>query len=247
VRDETTCRFCGGRVEGDGFPGEEGVYCCEGCFLKEKQFRVAEAERNGAYLSLAEALAAALDIREKETGLHSKRVACHTLVLARRYTDDDEKLRQVYWGSLLHDVGKIGIRDAVLLKEGPLTEAEWEEMRCHPELGHSIISSVSFMKEAAEIVLCHEERYDGTGYPRGLAGEAIPWGARVFAVIDALDAITSDRPYRKGAPFDTAKSEILGLVGRQFDPGAVEAFIREEKTLRKMVALKCADTPPESL
>ena len=192
---------------------------------------------------LAEALAAALDAREHQTGLHSKRVACHTLILARRFSDDAARLRQVYWGSLLHDIGKIGIPDAILLKPGPLSAGEWQVMRRHPEIGYGILSSARGLDEAAQIALTHEERFDGTGYPRGLAGEAIPLGSRLFAVIDALDALTSDRPYRNGISFDAAKTEIVSCSGRQFDPRAVEAFLAEEAVLREMVAAKCGAAP----
>jgi HD-GYP domain-containing protein (c-di-GMP phosphodiesterase class II) len=192
---------------------------------------------------LAEALATALDAREHETGLHSKRVACHTLVLAKRFSHDKDELRQVYWGALLHDIGKIGIPDAVLLKEGPLSDAERQVMRRHPEIAYAILSSVHALDDAAQIALTHEERFDGTGYPRGLAGEAIPLWSRLFAVIDALDAITSDRPYRKAASFEAAKAEIVASSGRQFDPLAVQAFLAEEPTLRDMVAVKCGCAP----
>lgn len=190
---------------------------------------------------LAEALAAALDARERETGLHSKRVACHTLVLARRFTRDPKRLQQVYAGALLHDLGKIGIPDALLLKPGPLSEAEWSVMREHPAIGHRILANVPTLLEAAQIVLAHEERFDGTGYPRGLKGEAIPLWARLFAVIDALDAMTSDRPYRRAQSFEAAKREIVAACGTQFDPMAVEAFLAEEATLRAMVDEKCMD------
>jgi len=189
--------------------------------------------------NFAEALAEALDMREHETGDHSKRVACHTLVLARRFTADPDLLRQIYWGSLLHDVGKIGVSDAVLLKNGAFNEDEWLEMRMHPEKGHRIVSQIPEMAEAAEIVYSHEERFDGSGYPRGLRGEQICLGARLFAVIDTLDAITSDRPYRKALSFDQARAEIIKMSGTQFDPLAVQAFLAEEATLREMVAEKC--------
>lgn len=189
--------------------------------------------------ALAEALVAALDMREHETGEHSKRVACHTLVLARRFTDDRERLRQIYWGALLHDLGKIGISDAVLLKPGPLDADEQALMRAHPEKGYEILKTVPYMREAAQIVLAHEEHFDGSGYPRGLAGARIPFGARLFAVIDTLDAMASDRPYRQALSFGTAKSEIVRFAGVQFDPVAVEAFLAEEPVLREMVELKC--------
>ncbi|MGC2459168.1 MAG: HD domain-containing phosphohydrolase [Gallionellaceae bacterium] len=189
--------------------------------------------------AFAEALAEALDIREHETGMHSKRVGCHTLVLAHRFTADLNQLRQIYWGALLHDIGKIGVPDAILLKQGTLNEDEWNEMRTHPEKGYRIVSQIPGLGDAAEIILCHEERFDGTGYPRGLKGEHIPLGARLFALIDTLDAMTSDRSYRKGLSFDQARAEIVKMSGTQFEPLAVQAFLAEEATLREMVEAKC--------
>jgi len=222
------------------FARDGEAFCCEGCYHAAHK-RQAMPDLEDAESMLAEALATALDAREHETGLHSKRVACHTLVLARRFTSDSHRLRQVYCGALLHDIGKIGIPDAVLLKHGPLDADEWRVMRTHPEIGHRILGAVPFMAEAAELVLAHEERYDGGGYPRGLAGEAIPLWARLFAVIDALDAITSDRPYRKAQPFEAAMRTLEGAAGTQFDPIAVQACIAERATLRAMVAVKCGD------
>lgn len=242
-QSEKYCRICGTLITDAPFARNGEEYCCEGCYLRRKDFRTFVPEEDNPYLILAEALAATLDARERETGLHSKRVACHTIVLARRYTSDPERLQQVYWGSLLHDLGKIGIPDAILLKAGPLTGSEWEVMRKPPEFGHRILSVVPFLAEAAEIVLSHEERFDGAGYPRGLAGDAIPLWARLFAVIDTLDAITSDRSYRTGLSFDMAKEEILRQSGIQFDPVAVEAFIVEEAELRQMIELKCGMAP----
>ena len=192
--------------------------------------------------AFAEALAEALDVREHETGLHSKRVACHTLILARRFTADPDQLRQIYWGALLHDVGKIGVPDAVLLKQGALDEEEWREMRTHPEKGYRIVSKIPGMAEAAGIVLSHEERFDGTGYPRGLHGEQICLGARLFALIDTLDAITSKRPYREASSFEQARDEIVRMSATQFDPAAVQAFLAEEATLREMVETKCMES-----
>jgi HD-GYP domain-containing protein (c-di-GMP phosphodiesterase class II) len=190
---------------------------------------------------VAEALAAALDAREHETGSHSKRVACHTLVLARRFISDRDTLEQVYWGALLHDIGKIGIADAILMKQGRLDAAEWDAMRRHLEIGHAILAREPLLSLAAEIVLTHQERFDGSGYPRGLAGEQIPVWSRLFAIIDTLDAMTSDRPYRKALSFDAAKAEIVALSGTQFDPAAVAAFVAEEATLREMVAAACME------
>jgi HD-GYP domain-containing protein (c-di-GMP phosphodiesterase class II) len=203
------CRHCHTPIAGTPHVREGDDYCCEGCFLAERKQHAIAAAVDDASSVLAEALVAALDAREHETGLHSKRVGCHTLVLARHFTDDPWQLHQVYWGALLHDIGKIGIPDSILQKHGSLSDSEWQVMRRHPEIGHRILSGAPFMAEAAEIVLCHEERYDGTGYPRGLVGEKITLWARLFAVIDTLDAMSSDRPYRKALSFDAARAEIL--------------------------------------
>lgn len=246
--DGKTCRICGSPVHAPPFAQAGGSLCCEACYLRSQPAWIAHATSLQAEAALAEALASALDLREHETGLHSKRVACHTLELARHSVPDaPERLRQIYWGALLHDVGKIGIPDAILLKAGPLTGREWVEMRTHPEKGHRIVAQVPGMREAADIVLCHEERYDGSGYPRGLSAEAIPWGARLFAVIDTLDAMTSDRPYRKGMSFDAAKAEILRMSGSQFDPRAVEVFLGAERVLRDMVSLKCGTASADNI
>lgn len=234
------CALCGASIaEAAPHARHERGHVCENCVLDNAGHAPAWELAEAPYVSLTEALAAALDAREHETGLHSKRVACHTMVLAKRFSDDAPTLRQVYWGALLHDIGKIGIPDAILLKHGPLTPDEWTTMRQHPEIGHRILIEVPHLAQAAEIVLCHEERFDGSGYPRQLAGEAIPLWARLFAVIDTLDAMTSDRPYRKGLSFDEAKAEIVKMEASQFDPLAVAAFLAEERTLRPMVELKC--------
>ena len=235
----TSCAVCGASIVTGALHARRATGCvCEACALDAVGAIPAGAAVDAAYIALAESLAAALDAREHETGLHSKRVACHTLVLAKRFSSDVATLHQVYWGALLHDIGKIGIPDAILLKEDALTPEEWDVMRQHPDIGHGILAEAPHLAQAAEIVLCHEERFDGTGYPRGLAGEQIPLWARLFAVIDTLDAMTSDRPYRKGSSFQSAKAEIQSMSGSQFDPIAVEAFLAEAPTLREMVALK---------
>ena len=227
-----TCPHCGRTLAG-------ARESCESCRLdrcRDTRLQRTVAEMQ---LELVEALVEALDAREHETGMHSKRVACHTLVLAHAAGEAAEACRQIYYGSLLHDIGKIAVPDAVLLKAGPLTESEWVEMKRHPEAGYRIIAHLPFLAEAASIVLCHEERWDGSGYPRGLKGEAIPWGARLFAIIDTLDAMTSDRPYRRALPFDEARREIERRSGSQFDPAAVELFRSCEGALREMVQNKC--------
>ncbi|MGQ0526005.1 MAG: HD-GYP domain-containing protein [Betaproteobacteria bacterium] len=225
-----------------------GTPTAKGSFIRERRVlslrrQHALPSRADAQLAVAEALTSALDAREHETGLHSQRVACHTLVMARHVITDPGKLRQAYWGALLHDIGKIGIPDAILLKEGSLTDEEWRIMRTHPDIGYRILANAPGMAEAADLVRNHEERFDGTGYPRGLAGKAIPLAARIFAIIDTLDAMTSDRPYRSAMSFDCARAAILSQSGRQFDPKAVEVFMAEESTLREMVELKCKEAP----
>ena len=211
-------------------------HTCEHCLLNSR--KLGSGLENDPYEMFVESLTEALDLREKETGLHSKRVATHTLLLAAHHYEKVNDLREVYWGSLLHDIGKIGVPDAVLLKTGQLTEEEWRIMREHPRNGHLILQKLPFLTMAADIVLCHEECFDGSGYPAGLKGEQIPFAARLFAVIDTLDAMTFDRPYRKALPFDTAKKEIVRMAGTQFDPVAVDTFLREEAALREMAAME---------
>jgi len=173
-----------------------------------------------------DALAAALDARDKETEGHSRRVVAYTLAIARRMNLSQQELDTIRRGALLHDIGKIGVPDAILLKAGPLTEEERTVMRRHPEWGQRILSGIPFLEAAAEIVCTHQERWDGGGYPRQLKGEAIPLGARVFAVADTYDAITSDRPYRAGRSYAIARAEIEAGSGTQFDPRAVEIFLQ---------------------
>jgi hypothetical protein len=178
-----------------------------------------------AYTGTLESLVTALDVRDQETRGHSVRVATHSLDIARMlgvYSEDE--LATVYRGALMHDVGKIGVPDAILLKPAKLTEEEWEFMRRHPALGYRILAQVPYLRPAARIVLAHHERWDGAGYPRRLKGEDIPLGARIFAICDTYDAIISDRPYRRGQSPDAALAEILRCAGTQFDPEVVEAF-----------------------
>lgn len=234
------CYWCGKVVQAENILLRDGkIFCCEGCNLGDLAAQTHQQQQDETYMVLAESLVSALDAREHETGLHSKRVACHTVTLARQFTDDTDSLKQIYWGALLHDIGKIAIPDSVLLKQGTLTEEEWRIMRSHPQRGYDILAEVSILADAAQIVLCHEEHYDGNGYPAGLSAEDIPWGARLFAVIDTLDAITNDRPYRKGSSFEVAKKEIIKYAGQQFDPKAVEALLANEDELKEMVKMKC--------
>jgi len=180
-----------------------------------------------AYDGTLRSLTAALDARDSETAGHSERVADLTMSIATELgiqTDTDE-WRYISWGALLHDVGKIAIPDGILRKPASLTPEEWEAMRGHPEAGFDILRQVDFLKPASDIVLAHHERYDGEGYPRGLKGEEIPFGARIFMIADAFDAMTSDRSYRSAMPAEEALAEILRCSGSQFDPTAVRAFL----------------------
>jgi putative nucleotidyltransferase with HDIG domain len=170
-------------------------------------------------------LVAALDAREHETSDHSQRVVRYTLAIARRLGVPDADLPSVGRGALLHDIGKIGVPDAILLKAGKLTASEWVEMRKHPQIGYEILRSIEFLGPSAEVVLCHQERYDGGGYPRGLSREAIPLAARVFAIADTFDAMTTNRPYRRGLPAEAARAEIARFSGTQFDPRCADAFL----------------------
>lgn len=172
-----------------------------------------------------EALVAALDARERETQAHSRRVSEYTLHLAHVVGVDEDLLADIGRGAMLHDIGKIGVSDNILLKPGKLTEAEWVEMRKHPQIGYWILDGIHGLKSASEIVLAHQEKFDGTGYPRTLKGEDIPLGARIFSVINCFDAITSDRPYRKASPYETARAEIARCSGTQFDPLIARYFL----------------------
>ena len=178
-----------------------------------------------AYDSTLENLMMALDLRDVETFGHSRSVAKYTTVLAKALgIDDKEMLDSIKKGALLHDVGKIAIPDAILKKNGPLSDMEWEKIKLHPSLGYGLIKEVKLVREIGNIILCHHERFDGSGYPKKLKNGAIPREARIFALADALDAITSHRPYRKRQSFAMARQEIEENSGTQFDPEIVEAF-----------------------
>jgi putative nucleotidyltransferase with HDIG domain len=193
---------------------------------KTHQVEILFSKLNDSYRATLEALATALDARDAETLGHSVRVAAYTVAVARRMGVGEPELTDIYRGALLHDVGKIGIPDAILRKPGKLNADEWREMRRHPEIGARMLQGINFLEGAIAIVLCHQERYDGKGYPARLKGERIPLGARIFAVVDTLDAMTSDRPYRKALSYDKAREEIIRFSGTQFDPSVVEVFLR---------------------
>jgi len=168
-----------------------------------------------------ETLAQALDMRDQGSGGHSRRVADMTVGIARHLGIRDGQLVQIEQGALLHDIGKLRIPDSILWKPSALTPAEWDTMRRHPEYGYEFVSKIGFLRGAADIVLSHHERYDGSGYPRGLKGDEISLGARIFSMVDTIDAILYDRPYHRASAFPVARDEILGKAGTHFDPTLV--------------------------
>ena len=190
------------------------------------QLRQAMADLERSYDITLEALGDALDLKDAETEGHSKRVTAFTIAIARAMGIDTEKIRIIARGAFLHDIGKMAIPDAILRKPGPLTPDEVTIMREHCYRGYHMLRKIPFLYEAAEIVYAHQEFYDGTGYPRNLKGEQIPLGARIFAVADTLDAITSDRPYRAAQSVQAAREEIAQWSGRQFDPAVVDTFLQ---------------------
>jgi putative nucleotidyltransferase with HDIG domain len=204
--------------------------------LKQKNTALEDANRNilqmteeitQTYDGTLEALVLALDARDRETKGHSLRVADYVRVIARQLglQEGTPEMIDMQRGALLHDVGKIGVPDFILHKPGPLTPEEWDNMKRHPGIGHAMLHDISFLSRAASIVHAHHERFDGKGYPRGLANDDIPLGARIFAIADAFDAMTSDRPYRKALPAEMAREEIVRHSGTQFDPNVVQAFL----------------------
>ena len=186
-----------------------------------------------AYQETVAALASALESKDTGTRAHSQRVQRYALELAREVSPDLIDDPSAEYGFLLHDVGKIGIPDRILQKPGPLNEGETRLMRTHTLLGEQMLGGVAFLRgEGLHIVRSHHERWDGRGYPDGIAGTDIPLAARIFAVADALDAMTSDRPYRSALSWTTAGKEVLAQSEAQFDPGVVRAFVAREDALR---------------
>jgi putative nucleotidyltransferase with HDIG domain len=184
------------------------------------------AESESAYDSTLRALSVALDVRDRELEGHSQRVARYMELMARELRLAKVDLPTLRRGALLHDLGKIGIPDEILRKTGKLESSEWTTMKRHPAYGARILAGIPFLSGAAEIVRHHHEHFDGSGYPDGLAGEEIPLGARIFALADAFDAMTSDRPYRKAMGLEDALKEIERCSGGQFDPAIATAFLR---------------------
>ncbi|MBJ6724004.1 HD domain-containing phosphohydrolase [Geomesophilobacter sediminis] len=187
--------------------------------------RTVMGEINLAYEHTLAALIRALDAREKEVGSHSERVMDYSRLLAEAAGIDERGRQVLAKGALLHDIGKIGVSDNILLKPAKLDEEEWAIMKTHPVVGFEILNGIRYFAGAAELVLCHHERWDGKGYPNGLAREEIPISARIFALADTLDAMTSDRPYRKALTYQEVREEVVRCCGQQFDPRLVEVFL----------------------
>jgi putative nucleotidyltransferase with HDIG domain len=192
---------------------------------RTSELKKALLELDKTYNFTLRAMATVLDTRDTETQGHSLRVVSFTLKLAELLRINDKNTLKIYeYGALLHDIGKIGIPDAILRKPGDLTVAEWQIMKKHPTIGYNLLRRIKFLEPAAQIVLHHHEAFDGSGYPDGLSGDNIPLGARIFNIADAIDAITSDRPYQKAFSFKTAAAELKKHSGQQFDPQIIVIF-----------------------
>ena len=192
---------------------------------RTRRLRSTMQDLERSYDITLEAMGDALDLRDEETEGHSRRVTAYTVALAQAMGVEADELRVIARGAFLHDIGKIATPDRILLKPGRLSDEEMAIMKEHCERGYEMVRKIPFLRDAAEIVYAHQERFDGTGYPRGLRAEEIPLGARIFAIADSLDAMTSDRPYRKGTTFAAATEEIVRCAGQQFDPQIVEVFL----------------------
>jgi putative two-component system response regulator len=186
----------------------------------------AHGELQDAYEATLKGWVRALDFRDNETGDHSRRVTLLTVELARLMGINEDELVHVRRSALLHDIGKIAVPDSILHKTGPLTEAEWDIMRKHPQIAIEMLEPIEYLRPALAIPFNHHERWDGTGYPRGIKGEEIPLAARIFAVVDVWDALSSDRPYRKAWPYEKIVEHMRQQSGTHFDPKVVELFLQ---------------------
>ncbi|WPX10165.1 HD-GYP domain-containing protein [Caldicellulosiruptor danielii] len=186
-----------------------------------------------AYDETIEALSYALDLKDKETEGHSQRVTDLTLRIAKEMGIPEEQLIHIKRGALLHDIGKMGIPDSILLKPGKLSDEEWAIMKMHPVYAYQMLSQIEYLRPALDIPYCHHEKWDGSGYPWGLKGKEIPLAARIFAIVDVFDALSNDRPYRKAWQIEKVLEYIREQSGKHFDPQIVEVFVRliKEKSI----------------
>jgi response regulator RpfG family c-di-GMP phosphodiesterase len=208
---------------------------------RTRQLQTAIKRIEQTYDETLETLSATLDLRDNETAGHSRRVTLYCLEIAQAMGCDIAQLKTLKRGVHLHDIGKIGIPDAILRKPGKLTVEERAIMEGHVRIGYELVCHIAFLAGSAEIVLTHHEHYDGTGYPQGLRGEEIPLSSRIFAVADTLDAMTSDRPYRRALPNSVAREEIIRESGRQFDPKVVEGFLAIPEGVLETIRLEGAN------
>ncbi|KPL72365.1 phosphohydrolase [Bellilinea caldifistulae] len=197
-------------------------------------------ELQQAYRATIEGWSATLELRDKETQGHSERMLELSERLGRRMGLNEKQLEDLRYGVLLHDIGKMAVPDAILNKPGPLNDEEWDIMRQHPQFAYNLLSKIPFLKGAMDVIYCHHERWDGSGYPRGLKGEQIPLYARIFAIVDVWDALTNDRPYRQAWSVEKALAYLQEQAGILFDPQVVENFVAlildEEQTEPRLPA-----------
>jgi len=196
---------------------------------KTKKLQYALSKVQGTFNATVEAMVSAIEARDCETQNHCRRAREYSMLLGRQLGLDARALRDLAWGALLHDVGKIGVPDHILLKKGPLSAPEWDMMRKHPMIGYRLVAPIGFLKGAATLVLHHHEKWDGSGYPYGKQGEEIPFAARIFMVADAFETITSKRSYKEALSFDVARQELEDSAGNHFDPLIVDAFLRLDR------------------
>jgi putative nucleotidyltransferase with HDIG domain len=203
---------------------------------RTQQLQTAMTELEHSHSATLEALGSAIDLRDGPTAGHSKRVLLYSVKIAEVIGGMEDQMKTLSMGAWLHDVGKLAIPDSILLKPGALTEQERQIMERHVELGYDLVKGIPFLADAAKIILAHHERYNGSGYPRGLSGDNIPMCARIFAVADSFDAMTSDRPYRLALPLRTAQNAIYTGSGKLFFPEIVDAFFAVAEDTRKLIS-----------
>lgn len=235
------CTGCGTEVSGVTYIKDGQKIMCEVCFYETLDWEAFNNELDKVFHGTIELLLATLDARDNETSDHSQRVAKYTVLMAEKLGLSKSECSSIYRGALLHDIGKIGISDQILLKPGKLTPEERKEIERHPIIGYEILKKIDYLSDVAEMVLCHHEKFDGSGYPNGLKGDSIPIGARLFIIADTIDAMTHNRYYRDGTTFQQAKEEILFYSGIHFDPMAVSVFKECSKDIEEFLNIQFAN------